>query len=94
LAACGLSEDQYQEKYLDKYCDQYDTCDPEAQCDVDSFPDMYNNCDYEPKTARQCLQAEWTCNTDFDPIIFPEPADICEDVYVCGKDKDDTATNR
>jgi len=85
LVGCGVSEDEFQNRYGEKYCDQQLSCVPESECDYAGYPDPTKGCDYDPAAAKDCLKDEWTCNVEFDPVVFPESAKTCDDVYVCPK---------
>lgn len=91
LAACGMSEDKFADKFADKACE---TC--ESWCDLpegdDSGEDATADCDFDSKAAKECLKADWTCETigEGDAAIeFPDLPAVCGTVYDCGSGDDD-----
>ena len=89
--ACGPSEETYAQDFHDKLCVlqwdcQYDLMD-DMGCGTTVPADQgdYADCDFDSEKARKCIEAEWTCNTDYAGFEFIEPAKVCNRVYRCGQ---------
>lgn len=97
LAACGISEESFAEKYADKFCEVSEDLSCGDWCGDTSgtgttTATTSNDCDFDSAAAKDCLNGEWTCNSDFDPILFPEGPAACLEVYDCGTTGTGTGT--
>ena len=97
LAACGLSQSKFEEKFGEKICEEYATCNADVECSTSGDDDDGGaECaDYDKKKAKECLDGTYTCNDEFgEGFEFLEIPDAC--LAVCGgggdDDDDDDAT--
>ncbi|TVQ93853.1 MAG: hypothetical protein EA397_03625 [Deltaproteobacteria bacterium] len=88
LAACGLSAEAFEERYLDAFCLYQQTCDPplftsEERCyEVESRDrEDLEGCTLNPDEARACLQALEDLECQGAAVNFPAAchADITHD---------------
>lgn len=99
LAGCGLSEDKFSEQSIKATCEWIVECfnDPEVYADVDACiteltdagEDPADDCTYDAKKAKECLDGLEALTCDSDPLTdIPE---ACGEVYDCPEDTSDTA---
>lgn len=80
LVGC-LTPSRFDSKYEAKFCEEWEACNPDFSCDL--APLDYSDCDFDRKAAKDCLDAQWTCdqsNSAFPKVVAP---DACESAYVC-----------
>lgn len=78
-----LSYEAFRDELQARYCEEQDGCNPDVPCDTDNLETPPDPCSsFDPEVARDCLEGEWTCNTDSPGFEYPEPPEPCE--RVCG----------
>jgi len=81
LISC-LSYEKYGERVSNKDCTEGRVCSESYQCNFDPAEDLpaAEDCDFDRSAARDCLDAEWTCNTNFTGFEFAVRPTSCEAV--------------
>lgn len=83
VAACGLSQEKFEEQFAEKFCEEWAACNTTTECPTGTGTGTgTTECDFDKAAAKDCLDGEWTCNTDFPGFEFPVPPAACADV--CG----------
>jgi len=97
LAACGLSESKFQDKFGDKLCEEYAACNPETDCEGSDADADALDCDYDKAKAKECLDGAYECDDSFgEGFEFITVPAACGEVYTnctgaTTGDDDDTA---
>jgi hypothetical protein len=99
LVACGYSEDKYAEDFAAKFCEQQVECggDPCEDGTTDTTgttttEPVDDTCEFDAKAAKECIDAAWDCTPEIAGFSFPQPADVCANVYVCDGTEPTTPT--
>lgn len=86
LAACGPTEESFSEDFVTAYCDAWTACNTTTDCPVSSGGTTTttgtSTCDFDKAAASDCLDGEFTCNTDVPGFEYVEAPAACANV--CG----------
>jgi hypothetical protein len=98
LPACGVNEDNYQEKFVEAACDLYyeciedfagywddvDACVNDIMENLDPVDEDYADCEFNSKNARKCLDSykEITCE-DIESGEAEFDEAACQNVWEC-----------
>ena len=92
LAACGLSQEKFEEDFATKYCEEATACNAEFDCSIldAAADDTEMTCTFDADKAQACLDGTYECDAD---LGFVTPPAECADALVCemAGDDDDAA---
>lgn len=87
LAACGLSESKFAEKFGEKLCEEYAACNPDIECTTGDDDDTSSaDCTFDKGKANECLDGTYECDESFgEGFEFVVVPAACGEVYSeCG----------
>lgn len=78
----------FQQKRGERYCEEMAICNPDQPCVVPEpavdtgYAVGTEDCAFDRKLARECLNGVWTCDTEFVGFEYPVGPAACN--AVCG----------
>jgi len=78
LVAGCLDYPSFLQKQRDRYCEELEKCSPDTECVVPTVDDTgyttgIEDCDFDRKQARDCLEGEWKCESPLGDPAYQYP---------------------
>ena len=82
LAACGIPEGDFTDRYGERFCEEQVQCNADLPCEEDAgIIEQTEACDYDPRRAKDCLNADFVCDDSVKGGVIPP--EVCIDVWDC-----------